>query len=82
MLSHRFHIKSSRFFCAGGAQDLDHPVYRYSINKCQRTDTNNNRNNDKQTVITELNKTQREWGGERRGGEGKGREGKFAMKIN
>ena len=26
MLSHRFHIKSSRFFCAGGAQDLDHPV--------------------------------------------------------
>ena len=26
MLSHRFHIKSSRFFCGRGAQDLDHPV--------------------------------------------------------
>ena len=57
-------------------------IDRQSINKCQRTDTNNNRNNDKQTVITELNKTQREWGGERRGGEGKGREGKRAMKLN
>ena len=25
-LRHRFHPKSSRFFCGGGAQDLDHPV--------------------------------------------------------
>ena len=26
MFSHRFHPNSSRFFCGGGAQDLDHPV--------------------------------------------------------
>ena len=26
MSSHRFHPNSSRFFCGGGAQDLDHPV--------------------------------------------------------
>ena len=29
MPSHRFHPKSSRFFCGGGAQDLDHPVCTY-----------------------------------------------------
>ena len=32
MLRHRFHPKSSRFFCGGGAQDLDHPVV-YLIGK-------------------------------------------------
>ena len=65
----------------GQERKKERKIDRQSINKCQRTDTNNNRNNDKQTVITELNKTQREWGGERRGGEGKRREARDENKL-
>ena len=38
------------------------------MKKCHETNTNNNKAQDKRTMITKLNETQREWG---RGWEGK-----------